>query len=155
MKKVPNFCFLLFWDNVNFGTPVYISHHCQWLPRLIQLKSVSFDSELQGPPFQDQQVLFECLRRHKAVSCQRIITSEDSLNDKYLQKADFISFNTSPILYQVAQLAFLEKRKYETASYLTSTNANTARTTQAAQFVNKTGKKLKKCKRMDKVSEVF
>jgi hypothetical protein len=86
------------------------------------------------------------------VSCWRIITSEDSLNDKYLQKADLIYFNTTTILYQVAQLALLEKRMYETASYLTSTNANTARTTQ---FVNKTGKKLKKRKRMDKVLKVF
>jgi hypothetical protein len=155
MEKVPNFFIFLFFDNVNFGTPVYISHHCHCLPRLIQLKSVSFDRELQKPRFQVQQVLFECLRRHKTVSCQRIITSEDSLNDKDLQKADLISFNTTTILYQFAQLGLLKKRMYETALYLTSTNANTVRTTQAAQFVNMTGKKLKKRKRIDKPLEVF
>ena len=77
------------------------------------------------------------------------------MNDKYLQKADLILFNTSTILYQVAQLVLLEKRMYEIASYLTSTNANTARTTQAAQFLNKTGKKLKKRKRMYKVLQFF
>jgi hypothetical protein len=66
------------------------------------------------------------------------------MNDKYLQKADLIHFNTSTILYQVAQLALLEKHTYETASYLTSTNANTARTTHGAQFLNKTEKKIEK-----------
>jgi hypothetical protein len=54
--------FSLFGDNVNFGTPVYIFHHCQWLPRLIQLKSVSFDSELQGPRFQARTVGYPTVR---------------------------------------------------------------------------------------------
>jgi hypothetical protein len=78
------------------------------------------------------------------MSCWRVITSEDMLNDSDLQKADLIFFNTTIILYQFAQMGLLEKRTHETASYLTSTNANTVRTTQSTQFVNMTEKKLKK-----------
>jgi hypothetical protein len=105
----------------------------------------------KGPDSRRRRSSLSVFVGNKAVSCWRIITSEDSLNDSDLQKAVLIFFNTTSLLYQFACGGLLEKSMHETASYLTSTNANTVRKTQSTQFVNKTEKRLEARKNISKV----